>query len=77
MESLANNHGFVDGNKRTGFTAADTFLRLNGFYMNVETDQAYNLITTVMDPKKFEHGFKFGLILEWIYHDYEVIEPTV
>jgi death-on-curing protein len=71
MESLANNHGFVDGNKRTGFTAADTFLRLNGFYMRVETEQAYKLITTAMDPKKFEHGFKFDLILEWIFQDYE------
>lgn len=28
---LAANHGFVDGNKRTGFTAAFFFLRLNGW----------------------------------------------
>ena len=36
MESLGNNHGFLDGNKRIAFTAADVFLRRNGFYIEVE-----------------------------------------
>ena len=36
MESLANNHGFLDGNKRIAFTAADVFLRRNGCYIEVE-----------------------------------------
>ncbi|WP_293253487.1 MULTISPECIES: type II toxin-antitoxin system death-on-curing family toxin [unclassified Microcoleus] len=27
---LAMNHPFIDGNKRTAFAVADTFLRLNG-----------------------------------------------
>ncbi|MCA9086755.1 MAG: type II toxin-antitoxin system death-on-curing family toxin [Planctomycetaceae bacterium] len=30
------NHPFVDGNKRTGFVAADTFLRLNGYFLKVD-----------------------------------------
>ena len=30
MDSLINNHPFVDGNKRTGVTAAGLFLRING-----------------------------------------------
>ena len=30
MESLANNHPFVDGNKRAAFFVTDAFLRLNG-----------------------------------------------
>jgi len=30
LESLVNNHPFVDGNKRTGITAAGLFLRING-----------------------------------------------
>jgi death-on-curing protein len=29
MDSLINNHPFVDGNKRTGITAAGLFLRIN------------------------------------------------
>lgn len=30
MDSLINNHPFVDGNKRTGITAAGLFLQING-----------------------------------------------
>lgn len=30
---LAKNHGFRDGNKRTAFTAASVFLRLNGLHL--------------------------------------------
>ena len=30
MDSLINNHPFLDGNKRTGITAAGLFLRING-----------------------------------------------
>lgn len=29
MESLTNNHPFIDGNKRVAFFATDIFLRLN------------------------------------------------
>lgn len=36
MESLAKNHAFVDGNKRTAITAVSLFLQRNGWL--VETD---------------------------------------
>ena len=67
MESLTNNHGFVDGNKRTAFASADVFLRLNGYYMHVDSEAAWNLITKAMAMKVF----KFDLILEWIFEKYE------
>lgn len=38
MASLAGNHPFVDGNKRTAITAASLFLPLNGY--RVETTSA-------------------------------------
>ncbi len=34
MDSLIRNHPFVDGNKRTGVTAAAIFLRRNGWLLN-------------------------------------------
>ncbi|MGD0753083.1 MAG: type II toxin-antitoxin system death-on-curing family toxin [Anaerolineales bacterium] len=34
MDSLINNHPFVDGNKRTGITAAGLFLLINGWKLN-------------------------------------------
>ncbi len=31
---ICRNHAFIDGNKRTGFVAAELFLRLNGHVLN-------------------------------------------
>jgi death-on-curing protein len=31
---ISRNHAFIDGNKRTGFVAAELFLALNGFNLN-------------------------------------------
>src|SRR5229473_39755 len=62
MESLANNHAFVDGNKRVSFALTDTFLRLNGFYLQVDPIPAHNFITEAIA----KGDFRFGLILDWI-----------
>src|SRR5512133_1147062 len=35
LDSLVNNHPFVDGNKRTGITATGLFLRANGYRLRV------------------------------------------
>ena len=62
MESLGNNHGFLDGNKRIAFTAADVFLRRNGFFLDVESLDGYEFIYGSMDRGEF----RFGRIVEWI-----------
>src|SRR6266498_3163653 len=62
MESLCNNHGFVDGNKRIAFTAADVFLRRNGFRIDVEGPAGYAFINGSME----RHEFRFAKILDWI-----------
>src|SRR5664279_1751829 len=56
MESLANNQGFLDGNKRIAFTAADVFLRRNGFYIEVEGLEGYAFISRLME----RHEFRFA-----------------
>lgn len=33
---ISRNHPFIDGNKRTGFVAAELFLRLNGFALTAD-----------------------------------------
>ena len=53
MESLGNNHGFVDGNKRIAFTAADVFLRSNGFYIDVDAEEGHDFIYGSMDRGEF------------------------
>jgi len=62
MESLGNNHGFLDGNKRIAFTAADVFLRRNGLYIDVDGQEGYELIVGSME----RHEFRFVKILDWI-----------
>src|SRR6202451_2486672 len=53
MESLGNNHGFLDGNKRIAFTATDVFLRRNGFYIEVEAKAGHEFIYGSMDRGEF------------------------
>jgi death on curing protein len=62
MESLANNHGFLDGNKRIAFTAADVFLRRNGFYLEVDAAEGYAFISGSIERSEF----RFPHILDWI-----------
>lgn len=40
LQSLANNHAFVDGNKRVAFVTMAIFLRLNGFALRATADDA-------------------------------------
>jgi death-on-curing protein len=62
MESLANNHAFLDGNKRTSFAVTDTFLRLNGSYLEVNPLEAYSFISEAMSKGEF----RFDRIRDWI-----------
>jgi death-on-curing protein len=62
MESLVNNHSFIDGNKRVGFAAVHTFLLVNGFDLDVSSKAAYEFIIKTMEQGKF----RFPLIHEWI-----------
>ena len=40
LQSLANNHAFVDGNKRVAFATTAIFLALNGFPVRATADDA-------------------------------------
>src|SRR5438876_986266 len=62
MESLGNNHAFIDGNKRIAFTATDVFLRRNGFYIEVESLEGHTFVNGSME----RHEFRFAQILDWI-----------
>ncbi len=45
--SLVMNHAFVDGNKRIGHAAMETFLMLNGRELVAEVDDAEQIILTL------------------------------
>src|SRR5688572_26616543 len=62
MESLAMNHPFVDGNKRIAFFAADTFLRVNGQWIDCDNAESYRDFMAM-----FEQGmFDFQHLEAWL-----------
>src|SRR2546426_1186211 len=62
MESLANNHAFIDGNKRVSFVMTDAMLRANGYFIDVEPFAAHKFITESMEKREF----RFALIHDWL-----------
>jgi death-on-curing protein len=62
MESLASNHAFLDGNKRISLAATDTFLRINGYYLELETIAAHKFITESISKREF----RVRQIREWL-----------
>jgi len=62
MESLANNHPFLDGNKRVAFDACHTFLLMNGF--TIEADPVETCVFMV--DAIAEGRFRFPVILDWL-----------
>jgi death-on-curing protein len=61
-ESLAQNHAFVDGNKRIGFAAAYTFLAINGVTLRASADEAFKFI-----DRLYEAGsFQFEELARWL-----------
>ena len=68
MESLANNHAFVDGNKRVAFFVTDTFLRMNGHFINCDNDEAYAFFMRMFETSSFQ----FTELNSWLE---EKVEP--
>ena len=62
MESLANNHAFVDGNKRIAFFVTDTFLRMNGHFINCDNDEAYAFFMRMFKAS----SFRFTELNSWL-----------
>ena len=62
MESFALNHGFLDGNKRIAFIAADVFLRRNGFFVDVAAEEGHAFI----EGSIAKQTFRFPQIVDWI-----------
>ena len=52
LQSLCQNHCFVDGNKRVAFACAAIFLRMNGYRFSVETIAGESFIIDQVIKKK-------------------------
>lgn len=52
-ESLAQNHPFIDGNKRTAFAATYTFLSINGLIITANSSDTYDFIIGLYETGTF------------------------
>jgi death on curing protein len=54
LESLLQNHPFVDGNKRVAFAVVDVFLRINGFTISASSAAIYNRMIKLLEAGTFD-----------------------
>jgi death-on-curing protein len=61
-ESLAQNHPFVDGNKRVGFAATYTFLAINSVRLTADAKSTYHFIAGLYAAG----DFNFSNVAAWL-----------
>jgi death on curing protein len=61
-ESLAQNHTFVDGNKRTAFAATYTFLAINGTRLTANAEETYAFVAGLYEANLF----RFDQLVPWL-----------
>src|SRR6266513_3042773 len=61
-ESLAQNHSFVDGNKRTAFAATYTFLAINALYFTADAEETYVFVSNLY----WANQFRFDKLVPWL-----------
>lgn len=59
--SIIMNHPFVDGNKRTGHAATETFLVLNGLEINASVDEQERVVLAISSGELGREAF-----VEWL-----------
>ncbi len=59
--SILMNHPFVDGNKRTGHAATETFLVLNGLEINASVDEQEHIVLAIVSGELGREAF-----VEWL-----------
>jgi len=61
-ESLAQNHAFIDDNKRTAFAATYTFLAINGARLTADADETYAFVAALYEANQFS----FDQLVPWL-----------
>lgn len=62
LESLVQNHPFVDGNKRVAFAVVDVFLRINGYEITAPSGQIHTFAMTLLERS----GFDMEHLVPWL-----------
>jgi len=72
LESLVQNHPFVDGNKRVAFAVVDVFLRINGFTITSSSRAIHNRMIELLE----QHHFDMEHLVPWLQAIVETVEPA-
>ena len=52
LQSLTQNHAFIDGNKRVAFATTAIFLRMNGYRLEVDSDNGESFLIEQVIKRK-------------------------
>ena len=70
-ESLSQNHPFIDGNKRVAVTTTAAFLRVNGYRLEFDDDEAFGFLVGL-----YESGWlRFTTLEAWLRQHVVQCEP--
>src|ERR1700692_3826582 len=61
-ESLAQNHAFIDGNKRTAFAAIYTFPAINGARLTADAQETYDFVAALHEANQCS----FDKLVPWL-----------
>ena len=68
IESLVQNHPFVDGNKRVAFAVVDVFLRINGHSINAASIDIHGYMIELFET----HSFDMEHLVPWLQ---KIVKP--
>ena len=54
LESLVQNHPFIDGNRRIAFAVVDVFLRINGYTITADSIAIYQRFMELIEAGNFD-----------------------
>lgn len=75
VESLACNHGFIDGNKRTALLMLNMLLTRSGYRLVADSERQLNIDVENMILAIVEHQMTFDEVVTWLEQRIAPYEP--
>jgi death-on-curing protein len=73
LESLSQNHPFLDGNKRTAISVTAAFLRVNGYRLEFEDLETYHFLINLYE----QNQFRFDALEKWLRNHTRAVPHSV
>lgn len=71
LQSLTQNHAFIDGNKRVAFASTAIFLRMNGYRLKVDADNGESFLINRVIKNKAD----INEIADWLEKHMKAVLP--